>query len=123
MKSIRSRSSARSATAFPVICNTLIWLLRAVSGLDIKRRPSKIERIVLPKDVVFSDLIERIRDRVWEDADLVLFIRENEWLVTKYSPYLTDELRQEMHLKSEIDLKGALEFLESYRFVTILLTE
>ena len=106
-----------------VICNTLIWLLRAVSGLDIKRRPSQIERIVLPKEVVFSDLIEKIRSRAWEEADLVMFIRENEWLVTKYSPYLTDELQQKMHLKSEIDLKGALKFLESYRFVTISLTE
>ena len=106
-----------------VICNTLIWLFRAISGLDIKRRPSQIERIVLPKDVVFSDLIEKIRSRVWEDADLVLFIRENEWLVTKYSPYLTDELQQKIHLKSEIDLKGALKYLESYRFVTISLTE
>ncbi|TGE31558.1 DEAD/DEAH box helicase [Desulfosporosinus sp. Sb-LF] len=106
-----------------VICNTLIWLLRAVSGLDIKRRPSQIERIVLPKDVVFSDLIDRIRNRVWEEADLVLFIRENEWLVTRYSPYLTDELQQKMHLKSELDLKGALDFLESYQFVTISLTE
>ena len=106
-----------------VICNTLIWLLRAVSGLDIKRRPSQIERIVLPKEVVFSDLIDKIRSRVWEEADLVLFIRENEWLVTKYSPNLTDELRQKMHLKSEIDLQGALEFLKCYRFVTISLTE
>lgn len=106
-----------------VICNTLVWLLRAVSGLDIKRRPSRIERIVLPKDVDLLDLIEKIQNRVWEDTDLVMFIRKNEWLVTKYSPYLTEELRQKMHLKSEIDLIGALEFLESYRFVTILLTE
>ncbi|MDR3585751.1 MAG: DEAD/DEAH box helicase [Desulfosporosinus sp.] len=103
-----------------VICNTLIWLFRAISGLDIKRRSSQIERIVLPKDVVFSDLIEKIQSRVWEEADLVSFIWKNEWLETKYSPYLTDELQQKMHLKSEIDLKGALEFLERYRFVTIL---
>lgn len=106
-----------------VICNTLIWLLRAVSGLDIKRRPSQIECIVLPKNVNFSNLIEKILSRDWEDADLVLFIRKNEWLVTKYSPYLTDELQQKMHFKSEMDLKGALEYLESYQFVTISLTE
>ena len=106
-----------------VICNTLIWLLRAVSGLDIKRRPNRIERIILPKEVAFSDLIERIQSRVWEETDLVSFIRENEWLVTKYSPYLTDELRQKMHMKSEIDLEGTLNFLKSYQLVTISLIE
>lgn len=106
-----------------VICNTLIWLLRAVSGLDIKRRPSQIERIVLPKDVVFSDLIDKILSRVWEDEDLVMFIRENDWLVTKYSPYLTDKLQRKMHFNSEMDLKGALNYLVSYRFVTISLNE
>jgi len=106
-----------------VICNTLIWLLRAVSGLDIKRRPSQIERIVLPNEVKVLDLIEKILSRKWKEADLVLFIRENEWLVTKYSPHLTDELREKIHLKSEVDLKGALEFLENYRFVTISLAE
>jgi len=106
-----------------VICNTLIWLLRAVSGLDIKRRPSQIDRIIIPKDVKFSDLIEKIQSRVWENADLASFIRENEWLVTKYSPYLTDELQQKMHYKNELDLKGTLKYLESYRFVTISLSE
>lgn len=105
------------------INNTLIWLLRAVSGLDIKRRPGQVERILLPKDVNLSDLIEKIQSRVWVDADLVLFIRENEWLVTKYSPYLTDELRQKMHMNREIDIKGALRFLDRYHFVTISLTE
>jgi len=118
----------RDALAFEpfvgtLICNTLIWLLRAVSGLDIKRRPGQIERILLPKDVNFSALIETIRSRVWEEADLVLFIKKNEWLVTKYSPYLTDELRQKMHLRREIDLKGALSFLDRYHFVTISLIE
>ncbi|HZK83212.1 MAG TPA: DEAD/DEAH box helicase [Desulfosporosinus sp.] len=106
-----------------VICNTLIWLLRAVSGMDIKRMPNRIERIMLPKDIELSDLIEKILSRVWEEEDLFLFIRDKEWLVTKYSPYLTDELRQKMHMKYEIDLSGALKFLESYRFVTISLTE
>lgn len=106
-----------------VICNTLIWLFRAASGLDIKRRPSQIERIILPKAVVFSDLLEKILSRVWDEADLVLFIRESEWVVTKYSPYLTDELQRKMHMKSEIDLMGALKYLESYHFVTISLTE
>jgi len=106
-----------------VICNTLIWLLRAVSGLDIKRKSSQIERIVLPRDADFSDLIETIKRRVWEDADLVSVIRGNEWLVTKYSPYLTDELQTKIHFKNELDLKGALAFLNSHRFVTISLTE
>jgi len=106
-----------------VICNTLIWLLRAVSGVDIKRVSSQVERIVLPKDVIFSDLVEKIRCRAWKDADLVLYIRENEWLVTKYSPYLMDELQRKMHFKSEMDLKGALTFLEIYQFVTIALTD
>lgn len=106
-----------------VICNTLIWLLRAVSGLDIKRWPSQAERIVLPKDVIFSDLVEKICSRDWVETDLLLYIRENEWLVTKYSPYLMDELQREMHLKSEADLRGALEFLEVYQFITISLTD
>jgi len=106
-----------------VLCNTLIWLLRAVSGLDIKRWPSQVERIVLPKAVIFSELVEKIQSREWEEADLVSYIRENEWLVTKYSPYIMDELQQEMHFKSETDLKGALEFLESYKLITISLAD
>lgn len=106
-----------------VICNTLIWLLRAVSGLNIKRRPNQIERIVLPKNVEFSELIEKIRSRVWSEEDLVRFIRKNEWLATKYSHYLTDELRQKMHMECEVDLSGALKFLEGYQFLTISLTE
>jgi len=77
----------------------------------------------LPKNVDVSDLIKTIKNRIWKEADLILFIRESEWLVTKYSPYLTDELQHKMHLKSELDLGGALEFIESYRFVTISLTE
>lgn len=104
-----------------VICNTLIWMLRAVSGLDIKRRPSQIDRIVLPKGIDFPDLIERIQKRAWVDLDLVLFIRENEWLVTKYSPYLTDELQQKMHFMSELDINGALEYLQNSRFLIISL--
>jgi len=106
-----------------VICNTLIWLLRAVSGLDIKRRSSQIERIALPKKVNFSDLVQKICSRDWQEADLVLYIRKNEWLVTKYSPYLMDELQQDMHFRNEVDLKGALEFLDRHQFVTISLTD
>ena len=105
-----------------VICNTLIWLLRAVSGLDIKRRSGQVERIVLPKEIIFSDLVEKIRCRDWQEGDLVPYIKKNEWLVTKYSPYLMDELQKEMHFCNEVDLKGALEFLEMYQFVTISLT-
>jgi len=106
-----------------VICNTLIWLLRSVSGADIRRMPSQIDRIVLPKDLIFADLVEKIRCREWEEADLVLYIKQNEWLVTKYSPYLMEGLQREMHFKGEADLKGALEFLEAYKFLTISLTD
>jgi len=106
-----------------VICNTLIWLLRAVSGLDIKRLPSQVERITLPKAVIVSDLVAKICCRKWEEEDLVMYIRENEWLVTKYSPYLREELQREMHLKNEADLKGALEFLEIYQVITISMTD
>ncbi|MHB8074566.1 DEAD/DEAH box helicase [Desulfosporosinus fructosivorans] len=104
-----------------VICNTLIWMFRAVSGLDIKRRPSQIERIVLPRHVDFQDLIEKIQKQTWEDSDLVFFIRENEWLVTKYSPYLTGELQRKMHFMSELDINGALKYLNSFRFLIISL--
>ncbi|WP_243454588.1 DEAD/DEAH box helicase [Desulfosporosinus fructosivorans] len=104
-----------------VICNTLIWMLRAVSGLDIKRRPSQIERIVLPRHVDFQDLIEKIQKQTWEDSDLVFFIRENEWLVTKYSPYLTGELQRKMHFMSELDINGALKYLKSSRLLIISL--
>ena len=106
-----------------VICNTLIWLLRAVSGLNIKRRSSQLERIVLPKEVNISDLVEKIRSRDWVEANLVPYIRENEWLVTKYSSYLMEELQREIHFRNEVDLKGALEFLDIYQFVTIPLTD
>ncbi len=104
-----------------VICNTLIWLLRAVSGLDIKRRPSQIERIVLPRDVDFAYLIDKIQRREWKDADLILFIRENEWLITKYSPFLTEELQQKMHFMSELDIKGTLDYLQNTRILIISL--
>ena len=106
-----------------VLCNTLIYLLRAVSGLDIKRMPGQLERIVLPKEAIVSDLVEKILSKNWVERNLISHIKKNEWLVTKYSPYLTDELQRKMHLQRQTDLNGALEFLQTYQLITISLTE
>lgn len=100
-----------------IITNTLVWMLRAVTNLGVRRLPTQIERIALPKEISsFEHVIEEMRQREWKPEDLLPYITEKEMLVTKYSPYLPESLQIKMHMDGEIDLKGAMNFINTHTF-------
>lgn len=100
-----------------IITNTLVWMLRSVTDLGVRRLPTQIERIAIPKEISsFEHVITKMRQREWKPEDLLPYITEKEMLVTKYSPSLPESLQTKMHSDGEIDLRGAMNFLNTHTF-------
>jgi ATP-dependent Lhr-like helicase len=92
-------------------------MLRA-SGLNVSN-PDGFGRISVSKTRPIMDVLKEIKASNWKEPGLLPFVMENEWFTSKFTPYLPEELKREMHWANEIEIQGALEFLNQKEFVLI----
>ena len=61
------------------------------------------------------EIIDQIINKEWTTEDILKQTKETEWFKSKYFEYLPFELQVEMHMANEVDIKGAIEFLENHK--------
>lgn len=96
------------------IMNTLVLMFRSL-GVEIKK-PDDIGRVYISKDFDVVDTLHQMQHIVWQPEDLIPNVLENEWFSTKFSPYIPEQLREQMHLSHQLDIQGAVSFLKRFEF-------
>ncbi|MDN7242859.1 DEAD/DEAH box helicase [Planococcus sp. N028] len=103
------------------ITQTLVWMFRCF-GIQTKA-PDGLGRIKLPGYVDIQELFSEVRNKAWNPNEILGQTKETELFLSKYKPNLPETLQEEMHVAHEVDIEGALKYLNEFEFVTISLTE
>lgn len=103
-----------------LISRTLSWMLKAV-GLNVKGVDS-LGRINIAATSEFELKFQELYDKEWQINDIFEVTQNNEWFASKFSSYLPRELVLLMHEIHEVDLVGAIQFLEEKEIKIIDLT-
>lgn len=96
------------------IANTIVWMLRHF-GLTVKISDG-LSRIELSNDQDIIGILSLLKSKKWSNDELLSETSENEFFESKFFDYLPGELQREMHIAHEVDINGALEFLNSFEF-------
>ena len=96
------------------IATTLYWMMH-VFGVDVQSRDS-IGRIVFRYDGDVEVLYDELRNRDWDVGQILSAKKEKQEFVSKYAFYLPMELRDEVHIEHELDLRGAVSFLNGTKW-------
>ncbi|SFI99697.1 DEAD/DEAH box helicase [Thermoflavimicrobium dichotomicum] len=99
------------------INQTIAWMFRAC-GLNTSRLDG-FGRVSVSKTRPIMEVLEEIKASKWKETGLLPFVMEGEWFTSKFTPYLPEELKWEMHWENEMEIQGALEFLNTKEFVLI----
>ncbi|MBN8208928.1 DEAD/DEAH box helicase [Bacillus sp. NTK071] len=99
------------------ITNTLVWMLRS-KGIYVLSRDG-LGRIELPIDCQILTILNEISEEDWSVADLLTNVRESEFFMSKYKPFLPKSLQDEMHVAHEMDVEGVKAYLDEFDFKVI----
>ncbi|WP_232336773.1 DEAD/DEAH box helicase [Planococcus lenghuensis] len=94
------------------ITKTLVWMLRYY-GVNAKIKDST-DKISFPHVDVIQKIFNKIKNKSWVEADLVPYVYEQEWLESKYSKEIGEELAIKMHIANEFKINEAVNFLQKY---------
>ncbi|MED3647392.1 helicase-related protein, partial [Halalkalibacterium halodurans] len=96
-----------------VIAQTLVLMLRSL-GFEAKLIDG-LNRISI--EGLFSmDVIDYIKYEAWEPKKLMEFVYETELFDSKFSRLLPENLLVKMHIVHEMDIKGAIDYLNKTNF-------
>lgn len=93
-----------------VIANTIFWMLKVI-GMNVKKIDPLGRIEIEPCSDIKRKFLE-ISTRTWNEEDILSVTKKHELFVSKYSIYLPTELIYEIHKAHNIDLQGALTFLQ-----------
>lgn len=99
------------------ITTTLFWMLK-ISGANPKRQ-DLLGRIEFEYDGALSELLNKIGNFYWDEKDIIEEKKKKEDFLSKFASYIPVQLRDEMHIRHELDLIGALEHIQNYRWKLI----
>ncbi|WP_139490043.1 DEAD/DEAH box helicase [Brevibacillus dissolubilis] len=99
------------------IARTLVWMLRAM-GLSVAK-PDAFGRIEIEGDVDLLGILRAMKEREWDEAELLEHTLEEEWFLSKYADDLPNDLWVSMHIHHEVDVAGVKEFLGQYEVILI----
>lgn len=92
------------------IQRTFVWMVRA---LGEKARMNESGHIELDlQHHSFLELYRILLTKCWEEDMLLPWIHAHERFQSKYSVYLPQSFRERMHLSSEVDIAGTLQYLQ-----------
>ncbi|PEM27592.1 DEAD/DEAH box helicase [Bacillus wiedmannii] len=102
------------------ISRNLVWALRSL-GLPVKSMDG-VGRITIEGFFCdFNEVINQVKEMKWTAEKLMDATLEQEFFVSKCSPYLPRDLQSELHIANEIDIAGMMEYLQSHSFKVIRL--
>ncbi|RXJ00616.1 DEAD/DEAH box helicase [Anaerobacillus alkaliphilus] len=99
-----------------VIAQTLGWMFRAIGFAAKIEDGLNRMRIEGPLSI---DVLNFIKKEDWDETRLLPHIAEPELYNSKFSPYLPDKLFWSMHAAHEMDIEGAIQYLNEFEFIFI----
>jgi ATP-dependent Lhr-like helicase len=100
------------------ISNTLMWMFRSVGCKEV--RTNSVGHIIAHVgDRNILSLIDDIKGNLWEPERLIEVTLTQEFMRTKYSYFLSQELQQELHVSGMVDIEGTNDFLNKILFCII----
>jgi ATP-dependent helicase Lhr and Lhr-like helicase len=99
------------------ITTTLFWMLK-ILGAKTKRK-DLLGRIEFEYDRDVHLLCNDLKNYLWDEKAILQEKKKKEDFTSKFAPYMPEQLKDEMHIKHELDLKGALEHLNKYEWKII----
>jgi ATP-dependent helicase Lhr and Lhr-like helicase len=99
------------------ITTTLFWMFK-IFGANTKRQ-DLLGRIEFEYEGNLNKLFNELKNFMWDEKDILEEKKKKEDFPSKYAPYIPKQLKDELHIKHELDLKGALEHLQTYQWKLI----
>ena len=100
-----------------VITHTLFWMLRSLN-VNVKLMDG-VGRIKFIGIYDALNILEQIKNKVWDSKELLSHVLDQELFVSKYSIYLPKEMQQKMHFAHKIDIHETLAYLNQFQFSLI----
>jgi len=100
-----------------VITHTLFWMLRSFE-VNV-RLMDGIGRIKLLGTYDVINILDQIKNKSWDEKELLTHVLDQELFVSKYSIYLPEEMQQQMHIAHKIDIHETLAYLNKFQFCLI----
>lgn len=94
------------------VFKTLVWMLEYF-GVKVKKYDG-LGRITIENSTSLISVLHEIKNKQWTREDIIQHVKDTEWFQSKYSEYLPEELRIDMHMTHEVDIEGVKAFLETY---------
>lgn len=102
-----------------IITQTLCWMIQS---MDIRiKRTEGIGDIVIADVGNVYERIKQILSINWTVEKLIKVTHESNMFISKFSPYLPQDLSLDMHAAHEIDISGALSYLKKINLRVIYL--
>lgn len=96
------------------ITNTLFWMLKVI-GVNVKNRDG-IGRISFQSEKNGKTIYQKLKAFKWTEKIILEEKKKKESFISKFASYLPVELQDEMHVAHELDLGGALEYLDAFQW-------
>lgn len=99
------------------IATTIFWMLK-IAGANPKGK-DLLGRIKFEYDGSLTKLYNDLKNFTWDEKDLLEEKKKKEDFHSKYAEFIPQELKDELHIKHELDLKGTIEYLHQYQWKLI----
>lgn len=99
------------------ITTTLFWVLK-ILGANPKHQ-DLLGRIEFEYDGTLSELLNKLRNFTCDEKEILEEKKKKEDFLSKFASYIPEQLRDEMHIRHELDLRGALEHIQNYQWKLI----
>ncbi|MRX71953.1 DEAD/DEAH box helicase [Bacillus lacus] len=99
------------------ITTTLHWMMRVLDVNVLER--DLLGRIRFEYSGDINDLFFDLKSCIWDEKEIVEKKKKISDFPSKFATYIPEYLKDEMHIKHELDLKGALEFLNDFELKII----
>lgn len=99
------------------IINTLFYMLR-VMGIE-PEIANVFGQMTFQYSGSIVELIEAMKEKEWEAEELIKVTEEDKMYKSKYSPYLPENLKKEVHEAQVLDIPSTMEYLNKYTFKLI----
>ncbi len=99
------------------ITTTLYWMMK-ILGVNVWSR-DPLGRIKFEYEGTPTELLRNLLHFTWSESVILQAKKEKEEFVTKFSGYLPEQLKDEMHGEHELDIKGTIEYLKEYEWKVV----
>lgn len=96
------------------IVYTLILMLRSL-GIECKK-PDKYGRLSVSNNHDLIGAFQLMKEKEWRAEELIRHVLDTEWYVSKFNGYIPRSMKERMQVVHRMDIKGAINYLNTYEF-------